>query len=72
MLKGLVLQMGNDLSSMKKEVDICVLGVYHRIPPKTKHKHLAEAVQVQRFSLRNTLDKLLPRLNGRKGIWLEI
>lgn len=40
MLKGLVLQMGNVLSSMKKEVDICVLGVYHRIPPKTKHKHL--------------------------------
>lgn len=40
MLNGLVLQMGNDLSLTKKEVDICVLGVYHRIPPKTKHKHL--------------------------------
>lgn len=29
MLNGLVLQMGNDLSSMKNEVDIRVLGVYH-------------------------------------------
>ena len=40
--------------------------------PSAKAEDLAEAVQVKRFSLRDTLDKLLPRLNGRKGIWLEI
>lgn len=35
-------------------------------------ENIDEEVQVKRFSLRNTLDKLLPSLNGRKGIWLDI
>lgn len=40
MLKGMVFTDGDDLCLTKNEVDIRVLGVYHRIPPKTKHKHL--------------------------------